>query len=376
MDSDYVAWNGERYVWPPPDDWYLASDGRWWAPDTGPDMDFDAEPAVSGIGGEAGQVEIDYVEPVADPGPSQRFYAPETSEGSGFTDNQPPVTEAVAAVGSNPDTGSTMRPAYDETSVMAAGAGDTRNQTMVMAEAPRTHTGQHEAVSADPDASFDDRPPILEPANAPPAQAQRSRTMTIVAAGLLAAAAIGIAALLALLGGDNETQTQQPSASSSDVDAGSDGLVVSTDDSGTETTADGAMDDAMSDGDVMGEDGAMGDEDQDATSTTAAGSEEGGEDAAQIGQFRALLENNQITAAALTGDDLTVFGDTACSYATSAADLPEYEQIRNDALNGAQNDELTIDELQFVVDAAVTVFCAEDAARLGVTATAPPADGG
>ncbi len=66
-----------------------------------------------------------------------------------------------------------------------------------------------------------------------------------------------------------------------------------------------------------------------------------------------------------------VFGETACSYATSAGDLPEYEQIRDEALNGAQNDELSIPELQFVVDAAVTVFCTEDAARLGLTATAP-----
>ena len=29
---DYEAWNGERYPWPPPEGWFRATDGRWWAP--------------------------------------------------------------------------------------------------------------------------------------------------------------------------------------------------------------------------------------------------------------------------------------------------------------------------------------------------------
>ena len=36
MSKTYLAWNGKPYHWPPPEGWYLASDQRWWAPDTGP----------------------------------------------------------------------------------------------------------------------------------------------------------------------------------------------------------------------------------------------------------------------------------------------------------------------------------------------------
>ncbi len=32
---DFVAWNGERYPWPPPEGWFLATDGCWWPPRPG-----------------------------------------------------------------------------------------------------------------------------------------------------------------------------------------------------------------------------------------------------------------------------------------------------------------------------------------------------
>ncbi len=33
----YIAWDGLAYEGRPPEGWHLASDERWWAPDTGPD---------------------------------------------------------------------------------------------------------------------------------------------------------------------------------------------------------------------------------------------------------------------------------------------------------------------------------------------------
>ncbi len=33
----YIAWDGLSYEGQPPEGWHLASDERWWAPDTGPD---------------------------------------------------------------------------------------------------------------------------------------------------------------------------------------------------------------------------------------------------------------------------------------------------------------------------------------------------
>lgn len=36
MSDTYLGWDGKPYPWPPPDGWYHASDGRWWAPGTGP----------------------------------------------------------------------------------------------------------------------------------------------------------------------------------------------------------------------------------------------------------------------------------------------------------------------------------------------------
>ncbi len=414
MDSDYVAWNGERYVWPPPEGWYLASDGRWWAPDTGPDMDLDPLPAESvavesGAGyqavfaNNAGAVDYVSAEPdaglaapqdVHDPASGSQ-HVPDTDPKPGLeTDHArgPELDSATAnqtefgEPGSDRPVSGQVDAVYDAdaTAAMAADAGDSRRSpTMVMAEPPRTVTGPHPEVAPDPDTGRHDRVPALDPTEeAPSVGIRRSRTMPMVAGVLLAAAAIGLAALLALLSGDNETQTQQPSASADEAEGDPDELVVSTDDSGTATSNDGSMegdatDDAMVDGamdDTMSEDDAMTEGSDQATSTTAANGG-GSDNAALIGQFRTLLEDNQITAAALTGDDLAVFGQTACSYATAANDLPEYEQIRNEALNGAQNDELSIEELQFVVDAAVTVFCAEDATRLGLTATAPATEG-
>ena len=37
VDETYVAWDGLSYEGQPPEGWHLASDDRWWAPDTGPD---------------------------------------------------------------------------------------------------------------------------------------------------------------------------------------------------------------------------------------------------------------------------------------------------------------------------------------------------
>ncbi len=39
MSGTYVAWNGQSYPWPPPEGWYEGSDGRWWAPGSGPEPD-------------------------------------------------------------------------------------------------------------------------------------------------------------------------------------------------------------------------------------------------------------------------------------------------------------------------------------------------
>ncbi len=36
MTDHYTAWNGQQYAGSPPSGWYQASDGRWWAPNTGP----------------------------------------------------------------------------------------------------------------------------------------------------------------------------------------------------------------------------------------------------------------------------------------------------------------------------------------------------
>ncbi len=36
MSNQYTAWNGQQYQGYPPSGWHQATDGRWWAPDTGP----------------------------------------------------------------------------------------------------------------------------------------------------------------------------------------------------------------------------------------------------------------------------------------------------------------------------------------------------
>ncbi len=47
MSKSYTAWNGEEYPWPPPEGWYEASDGKWWAKDSGPGPKQANQPAAS-----------------------------------------------------------------------------------------------------------------------------------------------------------------------------------------------------------------------------------------------------------------------------------------------------------------------------------------
>ncbi len=418
MNSDYVAWNGERYVWPPPDGWYLASDGRYWAPDTGPEMEgwadqsrpsgaseaapgpitnindadqFDASAAASPA---SASFETSVPHPARIQGGETQLDGAEEPPASHFGDVAPIAAADVprahfdspaATLSHTPDASATplatpTMPGADRgrppTGEVAAVSGNEESARFASSDndyLSRRHVDEHIPPAQHPATS--ETPRILAEAEAPRAQINRPKTIPTAAAGLLVAAALGIAALLAFLGGDDTEDAQQPSASLDATDE-TGGLVVTTspEDGALQdgAMADGAMEDgAMEDGameDGAMEEDAMVEEDStaDSTSTTAAtGTDTDG--AARIGQFRTLLEDNQITAAELTGDDLAAFGVTACSYAQNSQELSEYQEIRAGVIEDAQNEELTVDELQFIIDAAVTVFCPEDAQRLGIT---------
>jgi hypothetical protein len=389
MNSDYVAWNGERYVWPPPEGWYLASDGRWWAPDTGPEIYNRVERTAA-----SASTTVD------EPQPGQTSSTVSHVETSHLVASDvEPSHLASSHVEASVDLGhAETTPADGEvTTLMADGASFKQaeqepapvdHQPTLIQPAPRptdepldrpppghvaavlspeAHIAIDDATDHGAPGSFPSTGPQPIPTATPEVTVKRTRTMPMVAAGLLVAAALGIAALLALFNGDDSGEQQQPSASLQPSDENPDELVVTTQ-PGDDAMTDGSMadgmadvtDESMTDGDAVTEQESP---DSQSSTTVAATAD----DAARIGQFRTLLEDNQITAAELTGDDLAAFGATACSYAESAGDTAEYEQIRAGVLDGAQNDELTVEELQFIIDAAVTVFCADDASRLGIT---------
>ncbi|MEM7323619.1 MAG: hypothetical protein AAF531_11090 [Actinomycetota bacterium] len=48
--ASYTAWDDKEYVWPPPDGWYQAVDGKWWPDGYGPPQPADADAAADVVG--------------------------------------------------------------------------------------------------------------------------------------------------------------------------------------------------------------------------------------------------------------------------------------------------------------------------------------
>lgn len=143
-EASYTAWDDKQYVWPPPDGWYLAADGKWWPEGYGPPVEAaEPEPLVESESDPA---------PAADPEPTAEAADPAT--GWVADDTEVPV-DAEAVV-------DTEEAIETETAVEAEVAADPGFDPVV------ENTADAEVwVDADATTQFDgpaDMPSELQPA--------------------------------------------------------------------------------------------------------------------------------------------------------------------------------------------------------------------
>lgn len=360
MTSNYEAWNGELYEWPPPDGWYLATDGRWWAPDTGPGP---AElPAAIGAEVEAKtrlmhQPDADAITTVD----TASSTVPPPMHRTGPN----PVVEPADPWAYAPVAARRDDPAQDfETD----GISETWSERTTPLLA--TNTGPVSVVTEE------EHRRRLRPFGLHPA---------VLVAGLLVLAAVGVAVVLAAAGGkdgelatnddptvvDGETVDDSESAAGTDGDDQTEDTVPLV---GENLSGAGSMDDSASDSmddstesasgsaadSASAEDDTDTSDDQTTTTVDLTASLEA------VTEFRTTLDELGITSDALSAEDIVTFGQSACGYAAGADELDGYVEARDEALAEAENEELTIEELSTVVDVAVQVFCPEQATRLGL----------
>ncbi len=375
MSATYLAWNGQPYPWPPPDGWYEASDGRWWADGTGPDAALGWSPEDGGGTAETldereravdpdDELEgLDRVGPTADPGSGQPWERVDQetvlgATGSASHDPTPDSPSRAAAMESDPtETGTS--------------SGDRPGKPLpTIGPMPGTGVWQDE-----PDRS-DERP-----------------TTPLVLAG--GAAAVAVVALIAffVLSNDDGTgvdgdgqavgsevaDTNSPNPSTSATAGGAGEIAPS-----NGQAADGQPD-GSSASSVESTEGATSSLTTTATSslttTSAAPATSGATSAAappasapggntsaddeRVAEFRLFLEANGLSGQLLSDEDLIEFGTSFCVFAVSSENFDQYVGFREEAI-AQSNGELTADELALAVDGAVSTFCPADARRLGI----------
>ncbi|MGF1600062.1 MAG: hypothetical protein ACFCVK_24665 [Acidimicrobiales bacterium] len=341
MTDTYVGWDGKSYPWPPPDGWYHASDGRWWAPGTGPN------PPTDGPGGYATSSETSDTSQMAtqaahDPDPTTAYHPP--------LDGPPGVVEPGDDPARGGDPGPHYQPDHEPGIGAAAGYG----------AAPGYGAEPDRADGWSP--GGDEWTPTPAPRGGDGGAGGRSGgRILMIGLGVVAALVVGGLAYAVLQPGGDDTDASATTAddsTSTDPGAG-DGSVSSTT---TPTSAgDGSttstLDDTTTSGDSTPTTNAFG-----ATTTTLAPEEA----AERIDRFRSILADADLSSDELSDTDLSTLGTTFCIFATASGDEDDFDDFRQQAVDSA---ETTIggDQLEFVVDAAVVVFCPDEADRLGIS---------
>lgn len=323
MSNTYTGWDGKSYPWPPPDGWYEASDGRWWAPGTGPNPP--GAPAAPGV--------------AAAPSPAGA-----------------------------PDPGLTAQlPTHDSLGAGAAAAGRTAPAEPGLGSPTTTFAGGPPPNA--PGEQWDAAPPEAAPSGG---RGTLGRLLLVIAGSMAALLVAGGAYLVLRDTGDGSNTaadeaaegetTESTAAGDEQAEGDGDGAPDDAPDDTTETTAEGDATDTSGD---------------DTSETTAAETTESTEDpdeetsttadsSAQVGAFRALLAENGLTSDELTDEDINTFGTTFCIFAEASESPTEYSEFRTQAISDTESD-LSQEELFLVIDSAVVVFCPDEAARLGIS---------
>lgn len=307
MNETYLGWDGKSYPWPPPEGWYLASDGRYWAPDTGPNpppAGAAAPPAPAATPAEA----------------SARLTAQISSDqlhsAGGLAQGQP----ADSYAGSQPA-------GFNPTSPLGVQAANDG---------------------------------WVKPVTAPPDQGGGAGRIALGILAFVAIAAIAGAGFLFLRSGSNDDATATDAAAEEgSVDEAGDETPASSIPASTSTADQSTPEDPS----AATEAPATTEAPTTTVETTTTISEAQVE--AQIAEFRAILLQNELNSEGLSDDQIEQFGSTFCIFAASSADEAEFAQFREEAIDEA-NSEVDTDGLELVIDTAVVVFCPDQAERLDI----------
>lgn len=318
MTTTYVAWNGQSYPWPPPEGWYEAADGQWWAPGTGPNPPPEGEqPAPNGTSGPPHEHDTVLGQRSQD--------APDRD----IDDDTDGSSDEARAVGGD-------RPTAD------AAAGRETTDAGGSTEGYETTDTGHETTEGYESTTDHETTEGLGPLPSDSARYEaeadggetRSRSLppTPVLAGAgIAVVLLAVIAIVALTGEDDEAVGPTPSTTSSTTEAA---------DTSTPTPTQPEITPSSS------------------VPTTRS-------EAEMVADFRSLLDENGLSGAQLTDPDIAEFGTAFCVFATIAQDSAEFDEFRQEALLDTGS-ELTEEELAIAIDSAVESFCPDEAVRLGL----------
>ena len=342
MTDTYTGWDGKDYPWPPPDGWYEASDGRWWAPGTGPNPPPDTP---------------------APPSRPRSFSPGDLGDGYDDPSGPDPRTAQLASAASR-------RPAYDEPDTALSGGPSHTPPGGVDYGATSTFAAGDLPGPGGPATT---RTPAIDGSLPPPGSGHRpdlgaappggGRKFLFLALGVVLALVVLGGAYVFLSGGDDEAASGGASTTATSADGASPESTAPT--SGSDSTVAGQTTSTDGDGsasttETTDTDGSTDSTDGSGASTTVA------VDPTEIDQFRSILRDNGLTSDKLTDADVLGFGNSFCDVAASS-DSPEvFDGFRQDAIESTANTTLEPEELGMVIDTAIVAFCPEEAERLGI----------
>lgn len=333
MSDTYIGWDGKSYPWPPPDGWYHASDGRWWAPNTGPNPPPAAAPSRF-----ERTAPLDHTSQYPEHEPpdlghrDQGYQEHESYATAHDTELLTPATASVAAsAGATPsyfDDPGHLPPTGPSSQLPPPGPSGPRGPDLGADEDPYQY-GVPSSVAG----------PAGEGGLGP-------KKLVIGVAAVLAVIAIGVSALL-LRGGDDGTTAADGTSTTIP------GATVATAATLPAASTPASVADPAASTTVAPADPAA--------STTLAGG-----DAALVGGFRALLVQQGLTSDKLSDTEIQTFAASFCVFAKSSDNSDEFNVFREQAISETQSS-LDPASLNKVIDAAVITFCPDEATRLGIT---------
>lgn len=325
MSDTYIGWDGKRYPWPPPEGWYHASDGRWWAPETGPNPPPSSVPS-----------------PVATPPPGVDLGA----QTARVQDHQAPLS-----TGTQPLPGTDATSAISHTNVMRQAATPPRQDPDLL-QSPYINQGGTDGPSGNDVQQAAFRQP-------PPNQGSGLGGALLIISGMVAAVLVGGLAYFYVTADGSDVAAGETTDTTADEPADSSNPSINSETTTDESQTTPATDESGADTDEDDPTTTESDtDDPDASTTTASIDQE-------VTDFRDILLDNDLTSESLTDDDILSFADNFCGLAETAQDENEFEDIRAGAIQSISS-ALSDEELRLIIDAAVITFCPDEAERLSV----------